>query len=57
VCIPGPRLEKYTKSFYTIQLADGSMYRPEIKNTLTLIIHREVINNHAWIIKCIIKEA
>jgi hypothetical protein len=52
--IQGPRLTKFHNTWVEMQLADGSVYSPKlIDGSITIIAHRELINDNAWIIKVI----
>jgi hypothetical protein len=52
--IPGPRMTKFRQSWVDITLADGTTYSPKLINgAITIIAHRELINDNAWIIKVI----
>jgi len=47
--------EKYEESFWRVEIS-GSKEKyidRNMRDGITFIVHREVINDHAWIVKCV----
>lgn len=61
VTIPGPGTDKYHKTFVNIVVkyeddANANVqHRPNIvEGPVKFLVHREVVNNHDWIVKCVV---
>jgi hypothetical protein len=62
ITIPGPGIDKYHKTFANIivKYSDDEnanvQHRPNIvESPVKFLVHREVVNNHDWIVKCVIE--
>jgi len=62
VTIPGPGTDKWHKTFANIivKYADDEnaniQHRPNIvESPVKFLVHREIINNHDWIVKCVVE--